>query len=103
MRRLAVLVVLAACGGAQTHERRPHDSDGTPFGADRDFEPKAFGVEVPGPDDARPIIFTPGLGCPGDVWRETVAPLGDDSQAHVLTLSGFAGRPPISEPLSAAV
>src|SRR6185369_14421024 len=35
--------------------------------------------------------------------KETVEHLGDAYQAHVLTLSGFAGRPPISEPLSAAV
>jgi N-formylmaleamate deformylase len=49
------------------------------------------------------VLFIPGLGCPGEVWDETVAHLGDAYQAHVLTLSGFAGRDAIAEPLSAAV
>jgi pimeloyl-ACP methyl ester carboxylesterase len=109
MRRLTVVLVLAAlaCSGppkrAVAEEPEP-DGDhaaASPFGADRDFEPKAFGVEVTG--EGRPIILIPGLGCPGDVWREVVAHLGDDYEAHVLTLSGFAGREPIDEPLSAAV
>ena len=49
------------------------------------FEPVAFGVEVVG--NGRPIIFIPGLGCPGEVWDETVAHLGDDYEcprAHAL-------------------
>jgi pimeloyl-ACP methyl ester carboxylesterase len=37
------------------------------------------------------------------VWDDTVAHLGDDYESHVLTLSGFAGRAAIDEPLSAAV
>jgi N-formylmaleamate deformylase len=110
MGRLAVVVMLVAawaCSGPQKrHAPDEPEPDGdhsatSPFGADRDFEPTAFGVEVTG--EGRPIILIPGLGCPGDVWREVVAHLGDDFEAHVLTLSGFAGRAPIDEPLSAAV
>lgn len=109
MRRAAaalLILAVAACGGTtagQRHvEREDHAGDGsTPFGADREFVPKAFEVEVTG--RGRPIILIPGLGCPGDVWKETVAHLGEGYQAHVLTLAGFAGIDPIDEPLSAAV
>ncbi len=107
-RRLVVLMLVAgaACGGppkraAADEPEADRDRAESPFGADADFEPTAFGVEVTG--QGRPVILIPGLGCPGEVWREVVAHLGDDYEAHVLTLSGFAGRDPIDEPLSAAV
>ena len=97
---------LSACGagtasehhaGARDHARR----DRGPFAAAENFKPVAFRVEVKG--HGRPVIFIPGLGCPGEVWDATVAHLGDDYEAHVLTLAGFAGNEPIDEPLSAAV
>ncbi|HSS02040.1 MAG TPA: alpha/beta hydrolase, partial [Kofleriaceae bacterium] len=107
----AVLAVaLAACATApppppveRTARRndRSTTSDSEPFGAARDFKPVAFTVEVKG--HGRPIILIPGLGCPGAVWNEMVAHLGDDYESHVLTLAGFAGNEAISEPLSAAV
>lgn len=109
MRRIVTLLaVAAACGHPQTAKDRGFgggdDSDGGgPFTAAADFQPTAFEVEVTGPDDGRPIIFIPGLACPGDVWKETVAHLGDAYQAHVLTLAGFAGLPPIDEPIGKAV
>jgi len=62
------------------------------------FEPTAFTVEVFG--HGRPVIFIPGLGCPGAVWRDTVAHL-EGYEAHVLTLAGFAGTPAITGPLAA--
>jgi pimeloyl-ACP methyl ester carboxylesterase len=67
------------------------------------FRPRAFTAEVTGA--GRPIIFIPGLGSPGEVWAETVDHLADQGgyECHVITLAGFAGRPPISEPISAAV
>jgi pimeloyl-ACP methyl ester carboxylesterase len=55
-----------------------------------DFKPRSFGVKVTG--TGRPVIFIPGLGCPGAMWDDTVAQL-EGVEAHVLTLSGFAGRP----------
>lgn len=102
--RVVVLLAIAVlgCGSPQPApkggERERTDS---PFVAAKDFEPVAFGVEVSG--EGRPIIFIPGLGCPGEVWDDVVEHLGDEYESHVLTLSGFAGREPIDEPLSLAV
>jgi pimeloyl-ACP methyl ester carboxylesterase len=90
----------APAGPAVEKPRAGSGSDG-PFRDPDDFEPKAFGVEVSG--TGPPIIFIPGLGSPGQVWAETVKFLETAYECHVLTLSGFAGRPPIDEPLSAAV
>jgi len=108
MRRCFVVllaVLVSGCGAGASERARAARShprtDGEPFGAAEDFKPVAFSVEVKG--HGRPVIFIPGLGCPGDVWDDTVAHLGEDYQSHVLTLSGFAGNEAISEPLSAAV
>ncbi|HUJ60249.1 MAG TPA: alpha/beta hydrolase [Kofleriaceae bacterium] len=67
--------------------------------ADPAWTPSSFGVEVAG--SGRPVILIPGLGCPGDVWDQTVRHL--HAEAHVLTLAGFAGRAPIATPLLATV
>jgi len=104
---LATAIANAGCGGARPSERGDDDpprrapGGREPFGAAEDFKPVAFHVEVKG--HGRPVILIPGLGCPGVVWDDTVAHLGDDYESHVLTLSGFAGQDAISEPLSAAV
>ncbi len=101
--RLVAFVTLVACGSAKpvAHDQDQDPDDSGPFEPAADFKPKAFGVEVSGA--GRPIIFIPGLGCPGEVWAETVEHLANNYETHVLTLSGFAGRAPINEPLSAAV
>jgi pimeloyl-ACP methyl ester carboxylesterase len=108
MRALALLLtVLAACGGGQPKRTAPEDPGTAPGPGDspfvdrKDFEPKAFSVEVSG--TGPPAIFIPGLGSPGEVWADTVAHLETAYECHVLTLAGFAGKPPIDEPLSAAV
>jgi N-formylmaleamate deformylase len=107
---LIALAVVAACGPAPApaperprvprvpRSQAARDSD--PFEAAPDFKPVAFTVAVTG--HGRPVIFIPGLGCPGEVWAETVAHLGDGYESHVLTLAGFAGTDAIDEPLSAA-
>ena len=107
-RWLLVLVVAAACSAPQhkhKHNDNDHDDDGdtasTPFVDKKGFVPTSFDVQVSG--KGRPVIFVPGLGCPGEVWAGTVAHLGKGYQAHVLTLAGFAGQPPINKPLSATV
>jgi N-formylmaleamate deformylase len=104
---LIALAVVAACGPAPAPgperprvPRSPAARDSDPFEAAPDFKPVAFTVEVTG--HGRPVIFIPGLGCPGEVWAETVAHLGDGYESHVLTLAGFAGTDAIDEPLSAA-
>lgn len=108
MRWLSILcacAVAVGCGGARpvgsAGTAPDGDDDGGPFGRAEGFEPVAFGVEVSG--EGHPVILIPGLGCPGEVWDDTVEHLSDRYQTHVLTLSGFAGRPAIGEPLSAAV
>jgi len=95
---LALAVTVVACGGKTQPRPGDADDDG-PFVNRPGFKPTAFTVEVHG--EGRPVIFIPGLGCPGDVWRDTVAHLPADIQAHVLTLSGFAGTKPIKPPLAA--
>ena len=59
----------------------------------------AFKVKVTG--TGAPIILIPGLASSGSVWDGTVAHYCGDGkhQCHVLTLAGFAGLPPIKEPL----
>jgi pimeloyl-ACP methyl ester carboxylesterase len=49
------------------------------------------------------MILIPGLASSGDTWTSTVARYSDRYECHVLTLAGFAGAPPIAEPLLAAV
>jgi N-formylmaleamate deformylase len=98
MRRLlpsmtTMVILLAACGRSSADVPLPDQAP-----APAPFEPTAFTVEVHG--HGRPIIFIPGLGCPGEVWRDTVAHLGG-YETHVLTLAGFAGTQAIDGPLAA--
>ncbi len=43
------------------------------------------------------LVFIPGLISSGEVWTETLATLGDAYDCHVLTLPGFAGKPPLEK------
>jgi pimeloyl-ACP methyl ester carboxylesterase len=98
---LALIVLLAGCGGQVPPPEEPESDHGdTGLFVDRAFTPHAFTVHVTG--KGRPVIFIPGLGCPGEVWDDTVAHL-DDVEAHVLTLAGFAGQRPVKPPLAATV
>jgi pimeloyl-ACP methyl ester carboxylesterase len=85
----ACLIAVSACD-------KPAPAAPSAAGAP-DFQPTAFTVEVTG--HGRPVILIPGLGCPGSVWRDTVAHL-DGYQTHVLTLAGFAGNPRIDGELA---
>jgi pimeloyl-ACP methyl ester carboxylesterase len=101
---LTVLVITFACGGAKPKPAAAPDEDdrANVFVDSEDFEPESFAVKVVG--EGRPIIFIPGLGCPGAVWDATAKHLEDEGfESHILTLSGFAGRPAIELPLSATV
>lgn len=63
--------------------------------------PTSFKVEVTG--HGRPMILIPGLMSSGDTWKSTAARYQDRFRCHVLTLAGFAGVPPIKDPLLATV
>lgn len=98
------ITVAVACGGKTKGGGGDDESteDGV-FTAKTGFKPTAFSVEVKG--EGRPVIFIPGLGCPGSIWDDTVDRLDKavegGIEAHVLTLSGFAGTKPIKPPLAA--
>lgn len=99
---LVALLVTTACGATPHATTSPDGDDGEqPFVNRSDFKPTAFSVKVEG--KGRPIIFIPGLGCPGAMFDDVIAKLGDGVQAHVLTLAGFAGEQPIKPPLAAKV
>ena len=60
-------------------------------------QPTSFSVTVTG--KGQPILLIPGYSCSGEVWNETVTHLKDKYECHVLTLPGFAGVPPIKNPV----
>jgi N-formylmaleamate deformylase len=71
------------------------------FAWPEDKQPHSFRAEVSG--RGRPMILIPGLASSGETWKTTVARYRDRYECHVLTLAGFAGAPPIAEPLLASV
>jgi N-formylmaleamate deformylase len=96
MRAHAALLLLgfvSACGGSSAQAPPSPPAPPPP----PTFVPKSFSVAVSG--TGRPVIFIPGLTCDGTVWDGTVAHFGGKIQAHVLSLAGFAGRPPIDSPI----
>ena len=44
------------------------------------------------------IVFIPGFGCSGDVWKETVAAYKQNYTCHILTMPGFGGARPEAAP-----
>ncbi|CAN5683950.1 alpha/beta hydrolase [soil metagenome] len=105
MRFLACLAMMAvACGGSQrdTRATRSDDDAGdSPFVDNKGYKPKSFTDKITG--EGRPVIFIPGLGCPGEVFDGIVEHLDGSVEAHVITLAGFAGHKAIKGPLAAAV
>ena len=101
MKLCLLVLALAACGGTPHQATVAEDDDAAPFVDRKGFKPTSFTVDVRGKGQA--IIFIPGLGCPGEVWNDTVEHLAGRYQTHVLTLAGFAGTRPISKPLSRTV
>ena len=55
-------------------------------------EASSFSVEVSG--SGKPLIFIPGLACPGEVWQEVVARYESNYECHVVSLAGFGGSSP---------
>lgn len=106
MRWLACLASLALACGSPPAPRHADatgddDDDATPFIDTKGYEPRSFHDAVTG--KGRPVIFIPGLGCPGSVFDAVVAHLDGKVEAHVLTLAGFAGEKPTKPPLAKAV
>lgn len=99
MKALFALTLVVACGSPATTP--PAATPAMPAAATPAFTPTAFADKISG--HGRPVIFIPGLASPGSVWDGTVAHLGGRVEAHVLTLAGFAGQPPIAAPLMHAV
>ena len=95
---LLISSLLLACGHAAPASHEDDTSQGL-FSV-RAFKPRTFEARVSG--EGRPVIFIPGLGCPGGMFDGTIAKL-HGVQAHVLTLAGFAGRPAVKPPLAASV
>jgi pimeloyl-ACP methyl ester carboxylesterase len=95
-------LALAGCAATVPPARGPDRSDDV-FDDDRPSKPRSFTVAVHG--TGRPVIFIPGLGCPGSMWDATVDHVDHFGgvEAHVLTLAGFAGTRPIKPPLAATV
>jgi len=89
-------------GGGSTDDSGSDEGDG-PFTAKEGFKPTAFSVEVRG--EGRPVIFIPGLGCPGNIFDDAIeridAAVDGGIEAHILNLAGFAGEKPIKPPLAA--
>ena len=109
MRWLACVALIAACGSAPAPKHaQDHDADdandddgATPFIDTKGYKPRSFHDAVTG--KGRPVIFIPGLGCPGSVFDDVVAHLDGKVESHVLTLAGFAGEKPTKPPLAKAV
>lgn len=73
-------------------------------GASRTFTSDRITVEASG--RGQDVIFIPGLSSHPDVWRSTVASLGDGYRVHLVHVRGFAGLEPganASGPVAAPV
>ena len=66
----------------------------TIYGKDNTY---LFEVEITGSGD-QSIVFIPGFSCSGDVWNETIINYKDNFTCYVLTMAGFAGASPKSNP-----
>jgi pimeloyl-ACP methyl ester carboxylesterase len=84
-RLVPFLITALACAHAQSATTTT-----APPGA---FQPTAFAVKVSG--EGTPVVFIPGLATGGEVWDATLKHLGGKVQAHVITIAGFAGQPPV--------
>lgn len=57
---------------------------------------RPFSIDSAG--EGRPVFLVPGLSNAGDVWDDLAVRLREAGyRTHVLTLSGFGGRPPLED------
>jgi pimeloyl-ACP methyl ester carboxylesterase len=98
MHALRMLLLTAAIGCASSPAGTPREARSSPAAS---ASAPAFRVEVTG--HGPPMILIPGLASSGETWTTTVDHLRERYTCHVLTLAGFAGVPPIRQPLLPAV
>jgi len=55
---------------------------------------ETLAVDRSGDAAARAVVLIPGLATDGSVWDGTLAALGAQMDAHVVTLAGFGDQPP---------
>lgn len=60
-------------------------------------------IQVEKSGKGTPVIYLPGFGCPGRIWKETAAFLGKGYSSHFVTYAGFDGTTAIDTPWYAAV
>jgi pimeloyl-ACP methyl ester carboxylesterase len=60
-------------------------------------------VQVEKSGKGTPVIYLPGFGCPGRIWKETAAFLGKGYSSHFVTYAGFDGTTAIDTPWYSAV
>lgn len=103
--RTLLLCLVVACSSAPAAKHAVSDGDDAadegPFVDNKGYKPHTFHDEITG--EGRPVIFIPGLGCPGEMFDAVVKHLDGKVESHVLTLAGFAGQKPVKPPLAAAV
>src|SRR5580704_6377150 len=58
---------------------------------------EALKVQISGKGN-KTVILIPGFSCSGDVWKETVENLGSRYKCYSLTMPGFAGNAPETQP-----
>lgn len=94
------LAIAAAIVTACSVSRGPAASTATPATATAPAHP-TFEVKVTG--KGLPVLFIPGLACPGEIWNPTIARF-PNVQAHVISIAGFGGvAPAAADPLLSQV
>lgn len=53
------------------------------------FPKNSIKIDIKG--EGNPIIFIPALGCPGEMWNETVEHLSKTSKCYTISILGFGG------------
>ena len=49
-------------------------------------------------EGSQSLIYIPGFSCSGEVWNETISVFENNYTCYILTMAGFAGVPPQSDP-----
>jgi len=77
-----------AAGAAAAISKTAHDSKPP---KSTHYDNAVIHVEVTG--HGRPMLFLPGLTCPGEVYADAVARYAGRYECHVVSLGGFGGQP----------